>query len=78
MYDISRHCFVWNLTPFTVRAEALGDWQDKKKGKWKTKQLYLTIINHWWNKMKQEHPVAHIGFNLSRFLDFQGPGFRSE
>lgn len=70
MYDILRHCFVWNLTHFTVRAEALGDWQDKKKGKWKTKQLNLTII--------KEHPVAHIGFNLSRFLDFQGPGFRSE
>lgn len=46
MYDILRHCFVWNLTHFTVRAEALGDWQDKKKGKWKTKQLNLTIINH--------------------------------
>lgn len=34
--------------------------------------------DHYKPLMEQEHPVAHIGFNLSRFLDFQGPGFRSE
>lgn len=39
MYDISRLCFVWNMTPFTVRAEALGDWQDKRKGNGKQNSL---------------------------------------
>lgn len=28
--------------------------------------------------IKREHSVAHIGFKLSRFLDFQGHSFRSE
>lgn len=63
---------IWHLSLLEPKPLAIGRIKERKMENKTAKP------DHYQPLMKQEHPVAHTGFNLSRFLDFQGPGFRSE
>lgn len=63
---------IWHLSLLEPKPLAIGRIKEREM------ENKTAIPDRYQPLMKQEHPVAHIGFNLSRFLDFQGPGFRSE